>query len=515
MQINDEYIDDLFARKLGNMETAPPEDGWHRIEGELNRRTRITRRFWLGAASLALLLSVTASVIYLQTQEKPSDKIAAIQVDQQGKQQQPPEGQHPPQISVKTIEPSAPQATNRTSRPRQIAQPQVEAVPDITIAETIAPEPIQKPEQTTTVQVAATSLPATDSRSTATAIAADQVDIAATRSNTIVYTNSWDEIIKMQPLKTNRLELIAKSKALRLSENMNAKESTVATAQNNLPVYDEITFVDPEEYSSQKQQSQNRWKIAGQIAPVYSYRAITGVPSGMKKSDFDEAESGLLAYSGGLSVAYRVVGRLSVQTGVYYSQMGQTINSVSPVSSMYAAVSSNNSYTKNFVRTSSGSVIVASNMKADVNDPYANFFNAESQAASNNSVSAAKAVVPTQYSLIERIDYLEIPLILRYSIIDRRLNFYLLGGMSTNILIDNNVFMDNGTDVVKEGTLLKARPINYSSTFGLGLSYQMGRNLLIDIEPSFKYYLQPYTTNNQTTSNPYAFGVFTGITYLF
>ena len=177
---------------------------------------------------------------------------------------------------------------------------------------------------------------------------------------------------------------------------------------------------------------------------------------------------------------------------------------------MYSSVSSNNVYTKNFVNTSSGSVSVTSNMKSAAESNYSSYFNGESnnyQLASNAS-SASKR-------LVERIDYLEIPVMLRYKVVDRKLNFYLLGGMSTNVLIDNNVFADTGSDLIKEGTLLMARPINYSSTFGVGFSYRVSGNLLIDIEPSFKYFLQSYTTGSQIDSNPYAFGMYTGIVYRF
>lgn len=104
---------------------------------------------------------------------------------------------------------------------------------------------------------------------------------------------------------------------------------------------------------------------------------------------------------------------------------------------------------------------------------------------------------------------------LRYRIFDRKLNFYVLGGMSANVLMDTNVFVDNGSEIVKGGTILMARPVNYSSTFGLGIGYQMMKNLSFGLEPSFKYYLQSYTTSSQISSNPYAFGLFTSVFYSF
>jgi hypothetical protein len=317
-----------------------------------------------------------------------------------------------------------------------------------------------------------------------------------------------------QPVKVDRRKIMSdKIAQLKLKFPEHKTDETVTVASTTIPRYDETIFPDFTDIIT-KSRPTRRWEISGQFAPVHSYRAITSVPSGIRKSDFDDAESPLLAYSGGINLSYRVYNRWSVQTGVFYSQMGQTINSVIPVTNMYAAISSSgNPYTKNFVNTSSGSVTVASNLKSDANSTYSNYFNPESQTASANS--PANISSPAKYQLLERLDYLEIPLILRYRVLDRKLNLYISGGMSTNILINNNVFVDNGSDIVKGGAILMARPVNYSSIMGLGLGYQINRNLSIGFEPYFKYFLQSYTTSSQISSNPYALGVFTGVIYRF
>jgi hypothetical protein len=180
---------------------------------------------------------------------------------------------------------------------------------------------------------------------------------------------------------------------------------------------------------------------------------------------------------------------------------------------MYASISSNNAYSKNFLRTSSGNVTVSSNMKSNVNENYDNYFNEDAvQAAVSYVPLTAKAV---QYSLVERFDYIEIPMLMRYKLIDRKFDLSLVGGMSTNILIGNNVFIDNGKEMIKEGSVLMARPVNYNSTVGIGMNYQLNKSLLIGIEPVFKYFLQSYTEKNTIGSHPYAFGVFTGVYYSF
>ena len=505
MQVNNDYIDELFARKLGNMETTPPEDGWIRIENELNHRSRMTRRFWLAAASFALLLSATATVVYMQT-HITADTGTAIAIAEN--------------TSLQPEEPSSNIAQGDAIAPIEKDQPVVQQRGNSTTVEretfasaTAAPSP---------VSVAATALQDEDDavlqETTDAALMQGNVAVADIREdakshpNTSVYIDPWDEMLRVQPIKANRLEFLSDKIARFKLENPEKKaEEKVAVAASRLPAYDAFAFMDIADGSAK---SRNRWEITGQFAPVYqSYRAISSVPGGLRKSDFDDAESSLMAYSGGISLAYRLYNRLSVQTGIFYSQTGQSINNVVRVPNMYAAVSSNNSYSKNFVKTSSGSVTVASNLKSDANSSYASYFNAESQTA--NAVSVANVANPAKSKLIERIDYLEIPLLLRYKIFDRKMNFYVLGGMSANVLIDTNVFVDNGSEIVKGGNILMARPVNYSSTFGLGFGYQMMKNLSFGLEPSFKYYLQSYTTSSQISTNPYAFGLFTSVFYQF
>ena len=454
MQVNDDYIDDLFACKLGSMEVTPPDDGWVRVENELNRRKQMAMKYWLAAASFALL-SATASTLFFQNSLR-TENIEEIVADM--------------------------------SAPRS----ETSVVEMITIveAETPAISEAEPPAEKETPTIVAAEMPAIAELSTIQETAPEIIDY----TYNYIVTEIQEELMQDTSVQID------------LHIEMPQLQSVLALNTGNMSNGFDFEI----DKSASKSSSHQRWEIAGQFAPMQSYRVVSSVPAGLKKSDFDDAESPLLAYSGGVSVAYKVFKRLSIQTGVFYSQVGQSINNVTPVSNMYAAVSSNNSYTKNFVRTSSGSVAVVSNLKSDVNSTYSSYFNPESQANSISNTSSS-----TKYQLIERVDYLEIPLMLRYKIIDRKFSFQVLSGMSANVLLETNVFIDNGSEMLKSGTILMARPVNYSSTFGLGFEYQILKNLSVGLEPVFKYYLQSYTTSSQIGSNPYAFGVFTNALFHF
>ena len=476
MQVNDDYMDELFARKLGNMEVIPPDDGWARIENELNRRNRMTRRYWLTAASFALILSVTATMVYIQTSDMKNPAITVSVRDNSSQLQQ-----------------ELPMMTDDANPDRPVENRTM----------------VQMEDNRTVMKQNDNIIPQQQNENTVSAIH-EEVETDKISS----YVDSWDELRQAKPVKVDWKKIMSDKVAqLKMKTPENRTDETFAVTPASIPLYEEIGYVDFTNITT-KSKPGKRWEITGQFAPVHSYRAISSVPSGIRKSDFDNAESPLLAYSGGINLSFRVFNRWSVQTGVLYSQMGQSINSVIPAPSMYGALSSSgNPYPKSFVKTSTGSVTVASNLKSDAGTTYSNYFNAESQTATVNA--DAYISNPAKYRLMERLDYIEIPLILRYRIFDRKLNLYVSGGMSTNLLINNNVFVDNGSEIVKGGTILMARPVNYSSMMGLGLGYQINRNMSVGFEPYFKYYLKSYTTSSQISSNPYALGVFTGLMYRF
>ena len=514
---NDDYIDELFACKLGSMEATPPEDGWFRIETELNRRKQMARKYWLAAASLALILSVTATVLYIQTNFPTNSYTEAIAIvrDDELVSDSPDNNEIAGQTRDDVV-----QNRNDTQSPNDASEELVSASPeDIEIAGQARDDVQQARDDVeqagNDVEQAGNDIEQTHndvdyalSDAEQTFNEMEQASIQTPPIENFDYTYNNIEPEKIIP------DIIAQ---FIQKEPENQPEKPVSVATIVTPLYEDIIVFDlaGSTYGSSLRQPSNtlgsrqRWHVSGQFAPMQSYRVVSSVPAGLRKSDFDDAESPLITYSGGISLSYRAFKRLSIQTGVLYTQMGQSINDVTPVNYLWGAVSSNNQYTKNFVRTSSGSVSVVSNLKSDVNSTYSSYFNSEPMAINTPTSST------TKYQLIERIDYLEIPLTVRYKVIDRKISFQVLGGMSANVLLDTNVFIDNGSEALKSGTILMARPVNYSSTLGLGIEYLLKKNLSIALEPTFKYYLQSYTTNSKIGTNPYAIGIFTGAVYRF
>jgi len=106
-------------------------------------------------------------------------------------------------------------------------------------------------------------------------------------------------------------------------------------------------------------------------------------------------------------------------------------------------------------------------------------------------------------------------MILRYKLIDRKLGFNLLGGMSTNFLVGSNVYFQEDGTKEKIGKTTDIKTVNYSSIIGFGVDYAISKRLNINFEPTFRYYLNSINISSSINSHPYSMGIFTGISYYF
>ena len=106
-------------------------------------------------------------------------------------------------------------------------------------------------------------------------------------------------------------------------------------------------------------------------------------------------------------------------------------------------------------------------------------------------------------------------MILRYRLVDRRLGFNLLGGLSTNFLVGSNAYFQQGDNREYIGTTGDLKTVNYSSVLGLGLQFSIKPNFHINMEPTFRYYLNSINTGSGIGSHPYSLGFYTGISYSF
>lgn len=115
----------------------------------------------------------------------------------------------------------------------------------------------------------------------------------------------------------------------------------------------------------------------------------------------------------------------------------------------------------------------------------------------------------------QNISYMEIPMDYQYKLINKRIGLSLNPGLSIFILTDNNVFAiaDDNTRL-RIGRETSLNDLSFAFNLGLGGHYNFAKHWRLDIEPTFRYQLNPYS-NSLSNFNPYYVGVQFGTTYKF
>jgi len=256
---------------------------------------------------------------------------------------------------------------------------------------------------------------------------------------------------------------------------------------------------------SQKSEKYSRWSFGTKFSPVYSVAESADqleqtnnplLKSAMPDENSQTAEKSLLAFSGGLNVNYRFTQRWSVESGIFYSQRRQMADNL--VGSAMKGLDN-----EMLVYTPDGIKQLESQINSQsLNNPQL------AGKASNQTMNTS------DMNYISNFDYLELPIIVRYRIIDRKIGFDVLSGISTNFLIGNHSSIVQDDVSLWTGQNQEISPLLYNATIGLGLNYNFYQNFSFNLEPTFKYSLIN-SENTTMTQYPYSFAVFAGFSYRF
>ena len=83
-------------------------------------------------------------------------------------------------------------------------------------------------------------------------------------------------------------------------------------------------------------------------------------------------------------------------------------------------------------------------------------------------------------TLRQSLSYLEVPIILRYKIVDKTLDFNLIGGVSYNMLLDNSVYTIVEGGKYPIGATDGLNFLTISSSLGMGMEYNLSNKVLIE-----------------------------------
>lgn len=253
-----------------------------------------------------------------------------------------------------------------------------------------------------------------------------------------------------------------------------------------------------------------RWTIAALVSPTYysgfnpDHNALTSM--------VNSKEQAVISYTGGLAFTYKINKRLSVESGLYYSSLGNELSGISSYSGFYNYDKTKGDH--NFeVLTTNGTVYTST---SDV------FLIDKISTIRIRTDYTSDVFDPTKAnlkyldnSLTQNFSYLELPLFLKYKLIDKTIDFNVIGGLSSNFLVNNAVYSTQNGGKYQVGKTEGMNPIAFSSSLGMGMEYNFSKNLSLNLEPTFRYYINPFTGAEGMRIHPYSFGIFSGLSYKF
>src|ERR1035437_516068 len=304
-------------------------------------------------------------------------------------------------------------------------------------------------------------------------------------------------------------ELVIFNKTFTLPVNNTLRQREQFPAKLNAPqkysfTIKEIDLQDLKENVSTK--GGRRWSIAAMASPTY-YSTFKTDNSDMSKL-MAASDQAMISYTGGVSFAYKMSKRISVQSGLYYSSLGQVVNGIETYSGFqkydyskgsrnFEVLTSNGTvYTNNpdvfLVGVGSGTKMLTNNTN-DILDPK----KANLQYVSN--------------TLQQNFSYVELPIIVRYKVIDKIIDINLIGGVSYNLLVSNSVYSVTDAGKLPVGKTDGLNLLTVSSSLGMGMEYNLSEKFSLNLEPTFRYYLNPFNDLSGSRGHPYSFGVFSGV----
>lgn len=474
---NELHTDKIIQEKLKDFSLAPPQHIFDNVQASLaaqKRKRRIAYISWISAAAVVLLAFI-GGWYFNESQNRKSIQAVQSEISTQENPQRLLEQQE--QISTP---PNS--ETKESEKKEQIVNSEIRLPEKNLVAENnkLITELEVEEQSETTVNLNEATIP---------------------------------EIEDAKITEDENAKILVEERVAILEKDSPVTEKT----QQELTAYEKTLIAGNVQKASETDQKQGSWKLGMSISPGYSSQVTNHSDSYNQNMNYT-GNTGNANVSGGIMVQYKTAKRWSVESGVYYAKNGQkSVNSFDlfafnqRADEMYAPVG--DSYFSNAVNVTNGQLemngtagVVALNGTPRGAEVTTNMD--ESKLSSQNSL-----VTSGEFSQV--FEFVEIPLLVRYRLIDSKFGLELLGGFNAGIVVGNDAYLDNEFGLQNVGKTEDISPFNLSGTLGVGLNYELGKHFSLGFEPRFNYYLSSINQNPDVEFRPYRIGFYTGVYYEF
>ncbi len=473
MSVDKKNIDKLFSDYLSGYKEKAPSEAWSKLDNELSGKPFSPKKYiYWTAASVAIILIAFFSGYYFASMNSNNSEFV-VQKDAK--------------------------KTNKT-------------IIDENIKNDIA--------QTAVIEI---------NESETQKIIADNSEKEASSKSTSLFVKNKSHSHKRNTVNPN---ILTGKKAKFIRNNFSNSITKIAFIKNKQPVFLPIDFMNinlafnsneainkPDKVKNKKSKikvwddetlqksKSDKWSVRGQFSPLLAYRELKKNSSGddysvgtnMGSNHYENVESQIASYSGGLDINYKLNKNVEIQSGVYYSQYGQVNTDV------YAFSNNNDPWE---FRTSNGNI--------NINSEAINKELTDKPTIKDSTTVFDVSIANFNNSEIkQKFEYIEIPLIIKYVVFDKKFGIQIFGGISPGFLVGNNAYFVDDNNDIGLGETNNINSVIYNSIIGFGLKYSISKKISFNFDPTFKYSLSPINSKGDFKTYPYYLGFFTGFTYKF
>lgn len=473
MREEDKYMDKIWREKLENYPVEPPAHIWDGVQDEMwaiRRKKRMT--FYSRIAAAAVVLLAFLAGWYFN--EKTDDVPEAVQNEIIWNDEKPSGTQNEP-LAEDSIEESDEIQQNEKEKIQDGKRKDKNEIRKELLAEAKSKnQPVEE------------------------------------KGSSVAFTErfSLNEIKRIEPLVQPVI-----------SKELNKKNKAP-----DYPIFSEIdqnlVAENVKLFFGEKAEMDNGWKMGVNVSPSYSSQVSSYSGSYARNMTYESSDAGVTV-GGGISVQYKTSKRWSVESGVYYAQNGQKSGNSQNLFAFAAERDYDYQAAPQFGDHAHFNTSVQVNNSEMAMNSTAGViaFNripkgAVMAANPEESFTYSNALL-TNGEFSQVFDFVEIPLYLRYLLIDSKIDVEIMGGVHAGLVVGNNAFMENEYGVQNIGQTLDISPLNISGAAGIGVNYGLSKHLSVAVEPRINYFLNSVNSNPDVDYRPFRVGVYTGLYYEF
>jgi len=469
-------MDKTFRNKLEGYTAEPPSHVWDNIQGHLaaqRKKRRLAYARWIAAAAV-IILAFMAGWYFNEKSEKVIPEAVENQIPAPQKTTPQPENKMAQQENKQN---NVNEGAGKTGNPALAAKK---------ITSTLTEE---------TVLVAAV----------------DNLDVTIPENENS--ENAGTGSVQFENFSMNFLNSRKASFSVNLSEETLKQEQV--TTVDQLSDAEKGLIAENAKILSEPSKKEGNWKMGLTVSPGYASQVTSHTQNYAQNMTYSGTE-GIKNVSGGISVQYKTGKKWSIESGIYYAQNDQRSSNAPDVnySSLVSgpAFDSEKSYFNTAVNMVDGQM--AMNSTAGVIE-FSGTPRGTEVATGVEDLYGGSNTLLTNSEFSQVFDFIEIPLYVRYNILDAKIGVQIMGGLNAGIIAGNNVFMENRFGTQNVGKTQDISTLNISGTVGFGLNYDISRRISMAVEPRLNYYLNSINQNPDVMFRPYRIGVYTGLYYQF